>query len=143
MIKEAIVKAAARENLNYAMAEAVMDEIMSGKASNIRMAAYLAAMAVKGETIEELTASAAGMRKRCIRALHDMDVLEGGKFFASLPVPCFLARDITVYTIGAALALQPFGIDVSSGAGAGPRALDYVRSMKDALGGRRRHAEGL
>jgi anthranilate phosphoribosyltransferase len=76
MIKEAIVKAAARENLDYGMAEAVMDEIMGGKASDIQMAAFLTAMAVKGETIEEITASAAGMRKHCIRILHNMDVLE-------------------------------------------------------------------
>jgi anthranilate phosphoribosyltransferase len=33
-------------------------------------------MAVKGETIEEITASAVGMRKHCIRILHNMDVLE-------------------------------------------------------------------
>jgi anthranilate phosphoribosyltransferase len=76
MIKEAIVKAANRENLGYEMAEAVMDEIMGGKASDIQMAAFLTAMAVKGETIDEITASAAGMRKHCIRILHDMDVLE-------------------------------------------------------------------
>jgi anthranilate phosphoribosyltransferase len=76
MIKEAILKAANRENLSYECAEAVMDEIMQGKASEIQMAAYLAAMSVKGETIEEITASAAGMRKHCIRILHDMDVLE-------------------------------------------------------------------
>ena len=76
MIKEAILKAAGRENLSYEMAEAVMDEIMEGKASEIQMAAYLAAMSVKGETIDEITASAAGMRKHCIRILHDMDALE-------------------------------------------------------------------
>ncbi|GHV29099.1 anthranilate phosphoribosyltransferase [Spirochaetia bacterium] len=76
MIKEAIILAANRQNLAYEMAEAVMDEIMGGKASDIQMAAYLAAMAVKGETIDEITASAAGMRKHCIRILHDMDVLE-------------------------------------------------------------------
>ncbi|GHU55590.1 anthranilate phosphoribosyltransferase [Spirochaetia bacterium] len=76
MIKEAIVKAASRENLSYEMAEEVMDEIMGGKASDIQMAAFLTAMAVKGETIDEITASAAGMRKHCIRILHDMDVLE-------------------------------------------------------------------
>ncbi|MDR3288576.1 MAG: anthranilate phosphoribosyltransferase [Peptococcaceae bacterium] len=76
MIKEAIAKAARREPLNYEMAEAVMDEIMGGKASEIQMAAFLAAMAAKGETIEEITASAAGMRKHCIRLLHDMDALE-------------------------------------------------------------------
>jgi anthranilate phosphoribosyltransferase len=76
MIREAIIKAAGRQNLNYETAEAVMDEIMEGKASDIQMAAYLAAMSVKGETIEEITASAAGMRKHCIRILHDMNVLE-------------------------------------------------------------------
>jgi anthranilate phosphoribosyltransferase len=76
MIKEAIAKAANRENLSYEMAEQVMDEIMEGKASDIQMAAFLTAMSVKGETIEEITASASGMRKHCIRILHDMDVLE-------------------------------------------------------------------
>jgi anthranilate phosphoribosyltransferase len=76
MINEAIAKAANRQDLSYEMAEEVMDEIMGGKASEIQMAAFLTAMAVKGETIEEITASAAGMRKHCIRVLHDMDVLE-------------------------------------------------------------------
>jgi anthranilate phosphoribosyltransferase len=76
MIKEAIIKAANRENLGYAAVEAVMDEIMGGTASEIQMAAFLTAMAVKGETIEEITAAAAGMRRHCIRLLHDMDVLE-------------------------------------------------------------------
>jgi anthranilate phosphoribosyltransferase len=76
VIKEAILKAASRENLSYECAEAVMDEIMEGKASEIQMAAYLAAMSVKGETIDEITASAAGMRKHCVRILHDMDALE-------------------------------------------------------------------
>ena len=76
MIKEAIIKAAKRENLSYECAEEVMNEIMEGKASEIQMAAYLAAMSVKGETIDEITASAAGMRKHCVRILHDMEVLE-------------------------------------------------------------------
>ncbi|MDR0320159.1 MAG: anthranilate phosphoribosyltransferase [Treponema sp.] len=76
MIREAIMSAAGRQDLSYECAEAVMDEIMEGKASEIQMAAYLAAMSVKGETIDEITASAAGMRKHCIRILHDMDVLE-------------------------------------------------------------------
>jgi anthranilate phosphoribosyltransferase len=76
MIKEAIIKAANRENLSFECAESVMNEIMEGKASEIQMAAYLAAMSVKGETIDEITASATGMRKHCVRILHDMDVLE-------------------------------------------------------------------
>ncbi|MCL2185411.1 MAG: anthranilate phosphoribosyltransferase [Treponema sp.] len=76
MIKEAIMKAANREDLTFECAEAVMNEIMEGKASEIQMAAYLAAMSVKGETIDEITASATGMRKHCQKILHDMDVLE-------------------------------------------------------------------
>lgn len=76
MIKEAITMAANRQDLSYETAEAVMDEIMSGSATQVQLAAFLTAMAVKGETVEEITASAAGMRKHCIRLLHDMDVLE-------------------------------------------------------------------
>ncbi len=76
MIVEAIQTAIRREDIGYAMAESVMDEIMSGSTSEIQMAAYLTAMAVKGETIDEITGSAAGMRKHCVRLLHDMDVLE-------------------------------------------------------------------
>lgn len=76
MIKEAIKKVANRGDLEYETAEAVMDEIMGGKASDVQMSAYLTALAVKGETIDEITASAASMRRHCIRVLHDMDVLE-------------------------------------------------------------------
>lgn len=76
MIKEAIQKTVMGQNLTFAEAEEVMDEIMSGQASQIQMSAYLTALSLKGETIEEISASAAGMRKHCIRLLHDMDVLE-------------------------------------------------------------------
>lgn len=76
MIKEAIQKVVVKQNLSFQEAEEVMDEIMSGTASQIQMSAYLTALALKGENIEEITASAAGMRKHCIRLLHDMDVLE-------------------------------------------------------------------
>ncbi|MBN7772884.1 anthranilate phosphoribosyltransferase [Clostridium aminobutyricum] len=76
MIKEAIVKLTNKENLDYKMAEIVMDEIMSGQATDIQKSAYLVALSMKGETIDEITASAAGMRKHCIKLLHEMDVLE-------------------------------------------------------------------
>ena len=39
MIKEAIQKAVTGKNLTFAEAEAVMDEIMSGQASQIQMSA--------------------------------------------------------------------------------------------------------
>lgn len=53
-----------------------MNEIMSGEATDVQKAAYLTALSLKGETIDEITASAAGMRAHCIKLLHDLDVLE-------------------------------------------------------------------
>ncbi len=76
MIKEAIYELVNGKDLSYEMAEQVMDEIMSGEASQIHMGAFLTGLRMKGETIDEITACAAGMRKHCIRLLHEMDVLE-------------------------------------------------------------------
>lgn len=76
MIKEAILKLAKRQDLSYEEAEAVMNEIMGGEATPVQMSAYLTALSLKGETIDEITASASGMRAHCIKLLHEMDVLE-------------------------------------------------------------------
>ena len=76
MIREAIIALSKRENLSYETAEKVMDEIMGGEASAVQMSAYLTALSMKGETIEEITASAAGMRAHCVKLLHKMNVLE-------------------------------------------------------------------
>lgn len=54
MIKEAIQKVSQKEDLPYEEAEAVMNEIMSGQATPVQMAAYLTALSMKGETIDEI-----------------------------------------------------------------------------------------
>lgn len=76
MIKEAILKLSRKEDIGYDMAKEVMNEIMSGTASEVQKSAYLTALSMKGETIEEITASALEMRNHCIKLLHDMEVLE-------------------------------------------------------------------
>lgn len=76
MIKEAILKVYKNEDLTYDEAYQTMDEIMSGEASEVQMSAYLTAMSMKGETIDEITASAEAMRAHCVRLLNDEDVLE-------------------------------------------------------------------
>ncbi|MCL2284763.1 MAG: anthranilate phosphoribosyltransferase [Firmicutes bacterium] len=76
MIKEAIMQLANKQDLTYETAEMVMNEIMTDEASPVQMSAYLTALSIKGETIDEITASASGMRKHCIRLLHDVDALE-------------------------------------------------------------------
>ncbi|MDR2754046.1 MAG: anthranilate phosphoribosyltransferase [Oscillospiraceae bacterium] len=131
MIKEAITQAARRQNLRYEQAEAVMDEIMDGQASEIQMAAYLAAMSVKGETIDEITGSAAGMRKHCIRLLHNLDVLEivgtGGDHSHSFNISTTSAMVISAAGVpvakhgnraatsksGAADVLEALGVNIS------------------------------
>lgn len=76
MIKEAILKLAKSEDISYSMAEESMNEIMCGKATDVQMSSYLTALSMKGETIDEITASAASLRNHCIKLLPDMDVLE-------------------------------------------------------------------
>ena len=76
MIKEAIIKLSKKEDIGYEMAKEVMYEIMSGTASEVQKSAYLTAFSMKGETIEEITASAEEMRNHCIKILHNRDVLE-------------------------------------------------------------------
>lgn len=76
MIREAVLKLSNGEDLSYEEAEAVMDEIMDGQASEVQKSAYLTALSMKGETIDEISASAMGMRKHAIQLEHNMDVLE-------------------------------------------------------------------
>lgn len=76
MIGEAIVKLAKKENIGYDMSREVMNEIMSGTASDVQKSAYLTALSLKGETIEEITGSAEEMRNHCTRLEHKMEVLE-------------------------------------------------------------------
>ena len=76
VIKEAIIALSKKQDLSFEMARSVMDEIMSGQATPVQMSAYLTALSLKGETIDEITASAAGMRSHCVRLLHDIDALE-------------------------------------------------------------------
>lgn len=76
MINAAIAKIIDKQDLTYDEAVAVMDEIMSGETSPVQTAAFLAALAAKGETIEEITACAAGMRAHALRLEHGFDLLE-------------------------------------------------------------------
>lgn len=69
-IKEAIQKLLQNTSLTADEAGAVMDEIMTGKASHVQTAAYLVALSAKGETIEEVTGSAERMRFHALQVDH-------------------------------------------------------------------------
>ena len=76
MIKEAIAKLIKKEKLTTEMMEQVMEEIMTGEATDAQKASFLTAMTMKGETIDEITSAAKVMRSHCEKFLNDMDVLE-------------------------------------------------------------------
>ena len=76
MIKEAISTLVKRENLSTEIMEQVMEEIMTNQATDAQKASFLTALAMKGETIDEITAAAKVMRSHCEKFLNDMDVLE-------------------------------------------------------------------
>src|SRR5512134_3762 len=71
MIKEAIAKVVAKINLTEAEAEAVMREIMQGEATDAQIAAYITALRMKGETVEEITGSARVMREKAVHVRLD------------------------------------------------------------------------
>lgn len=76
MIQEAIYKLINKENLSLEVTKSVMDEIMSGEASNAQIASFITAMRMKGESIDEITACAMIMRKHGKKLQHEGDVLE-------------------------------------------------------------------
>ena len=76
MIQEAIYRLIEKENLSPSLTEAVMDEIMSGEATNAQISSFITAMRMKGESIEEITACAVSMRKHGTKLKSDRDVLE-------------------------------------------------------------------
>lgn len=76
MIREAIIELSGGNNLSFDTAYEVMDEIMSGKATDVQIAAYLTALAVKGETIDEIVASARCMREHAAPFSHSGEVME-------------------------------------------------------------------
>lgn len=76
MIQEAIIKLAKKEDIGYEMAKTVMNEIMSGEATDVQKAAYLSELSMKGETIEEITGSAEEMRNHATKLPYEGEALE-------------------------------------------------------------------
>jgi anthranilate phosphoribosyltransferase len=76
MIKKAIARVVERENLTEAEMIEVMDQIMSGEATPAQIAAFITALRMKGETVEEITGAARVMRDRATRVRVGKNVLD-------------------------------------------------------------------
>ncbi|OGX27587.1 MAG: anthranilate phosphoribosyltransferase [Omnitrophica WOR_2 bacterium RIFCSPHIGHO2_01_FULL_49_10] len=67
MIREAIVKLVKGEDLSKKEIELVMEEIMTGQALPTQIAAFLTAMRIKGETLDEIAGAAGIMRRHAVK----------------------------------------------------------------------------
>ncbi|MBI4611532.1 MAG: anthranilate phosphoribosyltransferase [Candidatus Rokubacteria bacterium] len=67
MITEAVRALVERKDLTRIEAAAAMEAIMSGAATNAQIAAFLTALRMKGETVEELIGFAQVMRQKAVR----------------------------------------------------------------------------
>ena len=76
MINTAIAKLAAGQNLQAAETRDAFGQIMSGGATSAQIAAFITAMRMKGETIDEITACAEVLREKCTRIHAQGDVLD-------------------------------------------------------------------
>lgn len=76
MIERAIYEILSGHHLTLEDTKAVMMQMMEGKATDAQMGAFLAAMRLKGETIEEVTACAEVMREKSVKLRPKTDVLD-------------------------------------------------------------------
>jgi len=76
MIERAVYDMLAGRHLSLDATKEVMLQMMDGKATDAQMGAFLAAMRLKGETIEEITACAEVMREKSMKLHPKTDVLD-------------------------------------------------------------------
>lgn len=81
-IKTAIAKAVEHQDINILDMENVMRQIMTGETTSAQIAALLVALRMKGETVDELTASASVMRELVtpvkVEGQHIIDIVGTG-----------------------------------------------------------------
>jgi anthranilate phosphoribosyltransferase len=66
-LTEFIARLVRREDLSHDEAEQLLESLLDDEATDAQIAAALVALAAKGETVEELTGMAAGLRARAVR----------------------------------------------------------------------------
>ena len=77
-IKKAIALVIEGQNLNEEQMVEVMDEIMSGEATPAQIAAFITALRIKGETVEEISGAAKVMRDKATRISTGIDTQNNG-----------------------------------------------------------------
>ena len=144
MIKDAIKTAAEGCDVPFDTAKKSMDEIMNGDASPAQIAAFLTALRMKGETVDEITACATVMREHCTRLEANGEVMDivgtGGDESYTINISTITAFVVSAAGVpvakhgnrsvsskcGAADFLEALGAKINLTAGQSARVLDKV-----------------
>ncbi len=81
MINKLLNKVAEKKDLTFEEARQAVDEIMSGEVSPVVISSFLTALAMKGETDEEIAGAAEGMRSKALEFKidgHALDIVGTG-----------------------------------------------------------------
>ncbi|HFE53795.1 MAG TPA: anthranilate phosphoribosyltransferase [Bacteroidetes bacterium] len=76
MLKEAINRVVEGEKLNASESAAVMREIISGRATDAQIGAYLIALRMRGETVDEIVGAAQAMRAEAEKVPVQSDAVD-------------------------------------------------------------------
>ncbi|RJO61890.1 MAG: anthranilate phosphoribosyltransferase [Dehalococcoidia bacterium] len=76
MIKEAIATLVRGNSLSTDEAAVVMQEIMEGQVTPSQLSAFLTALSIKGETMDEITGLARVMREKALRVESDSETID-------------------------------------------------------------------
>ncbi|MBA7610038.1 Anthranilate phosphoribosyltransferase [subsurface metagenome] len=144
MIREAIETLVSGHSLTFEQAAGVMEEIMSGEATPAQIAAFVTALRIKGETVEEIAGLASVMRARAIPVVVTPPVIDtcgtGGDNCSSINIStaaAFVAagaglkvakhgnRAMTSHC-GSADVLEALGVKIELGAEAVAKCLETV-----------------
>jgi anthranilate phosphoribosyltransferase len=115
MIVEAIRKVVEGKDLTRDEAFAVMDSIMSGQATDAQIAAFLTALRMKGETVEELVGFARVMREKVslVKTRHRVQASLSGTDREMLVDTCGTGGDATgTFNVSTATAFVVAGAGI-------------------------------
>lgn len=115
MILESLKKVVEREDLSAEEAFLTMDEIMSGKATDAQIAAFLTALRLKGETVAEITGFARAMREKVspVRVRGQVDASLSGTDREALVDTCGTGGDASnTFNISTATAFVVAGAGI-------------------------------
>jgi anthranilate phosphoribosyltransferase len=145
MIVQAIAKLAEGESLSLEEAAATMEDVMEERATPAQFGAFVTALRLKGETAEEIAGMAQVMRRKAVRVVSDVPVVDtcgtggdgSGTFNVSTAAALVVAAAEQAVAkhgnrgmssrCGSADVLEALGVNILLGPEAVARCIDEVR----------------